>query len=307
MRQFFKNDKGFVDCGERKPGCWVNVEMPDREDMISLIEDFNIPASFLEALQDADERPRVDREKGWSLTVLRIPAPGQPDAAPFKTVPFGIISGDGIVLTVSFFESPLVKDFIAWSRKRELCITRPSDFILNILYCATSLFLTYLRQMERVVTGDEHDLERNVRNSDLLSLMRLQQSLVFFSTALKGNSALLERLHHVYGDDYDLDFYDDLEVEMKQADSTVAVYTEILESTMDAYGSIISNNVNLVMKRMTSITIILMVPTLVASFYGMNVKGLAFAEASASFYIVIVIALVLTVVTYLLLRHIKWF
>ena len=137
--------------------------------------------------------------------------------------------------------------------------------------------------------------------------MRLQQSLVFFNTSLRGNQVLLDRLHRVYGDNYDHDLSDDLEVEMKQADNTVNVYTEILEGTMDAYGSIISNNVNLVMKRMTCITIILMVPTLIASFYGMNVNGLSFADISGSFYIVILIALILTLATYLWLRHIKWF
>ena len=124
------------------------------------------------------------------------------------------------------------------------------------------------------MTGAERDLQQNVKNADLLKLMRLQQSLVFFNTSLRGNEVLIDRLHGVYADDFDHDLLDDLMVEMKQADNTVNVYTEILSGTMDAYGSIISNNVNQVMKRMTSITIILMVPTLVASFYGMNVGGL---------------------------------
>ena len=212
-----------------------------------------------------------------------------------------------VLVTVCYYKAPMVQDFIAYSRQRELTVTRPADFILRLIFSATYWFLAYLKKMSTAVTGAERDLQQNVKNADLLKLMRLQQSLVFFNTSLRGNEVLIDRLHGVYADDFDHDLLDDLMVEMKQADNTVNVYTEILSGTMDAYGSIISNNVNQVMKRMTSITIILMVPTLVASFYGMNVGGLAWADLSWSFYLVILIALMLTVGTYLWLRHIRWF
>lgn len=132
--------------------------------------------------------------------------------------------------------------------------------------------------MSTDVTLAERELERSVRNSDLLSLMRLQKSLVYFNTSLNGNESLLDRLRHAFGDKYDSDLMEDLEIEMRQADNTVRVYSEILSSTLDAYASVISNNVNQIMKRMTSISIILMVPTLIASFYGMNVIDMAFAN-----------------------------
>lgn len=296
-----------MECSEYEPGCWVNFECPDHDELASLMEDLKIPESFIDALEDVDERPRVDQEGEWEMTILRIPRPGDADGAPFLTVPLGILTSGKMVVTVSFFEAPMIQDFIRYARSRELTVSCPADFILRMLFSATNMFLTYLKQMSREVTGAEHDLEKNIKNRDLLSLMRLQQSLVFFNTSLRGNQVLLERLHRVYGDNYDLDLSDDLEVEMKQADNTVSVYSDILEGTMDAYGSIISNNVNQVMKRMTSITIILMVPTLVASFYGMNVNGLSFANISYSFYVVIFMALVLTVATYLWLRHIRWF
>lgn len=306
MKQFLHCVKGFTECAGREPGCWISIESPDHDDMTYLIEDLKVPASFLDALSDVDERPRVDQEGEWSLALLRIPRPGQTGGAPYETVPLGILTSANTIVTVCFFQTPLIQDFIRYSQRRGLMVERVPDFILCILQSATFWFLTYLKQMSRSVTGAEHDLEQNVKNSDLLSLMRLQQSLVFFNTSLRGNQVLLDRLQHVY-DDCDRDLFDDLEVEMKQADNTVNVYTEILEGTMDAYGSIISNNVNLVMKRMTSITIILMVPTLIASFYGMNVKGIAIAELPASFFIIIFIALLLTVAIYLWFRHIKWF
>lgn len=306
MKQFLHCHKGFVEATSHEAGGWINVECPQQSDMLYLIEELRVPASFLKALSDPDERPRFDQEGAWSLTVLRIPIPGENDSTPYQTVPLGVLTTDNIILTVCFFKAPLIQDFIIYSQERELTVENSADFILHMLFSATFWFLSYLKQMNKSVTGAEHDLERSVRNIDLLNLMHLQQSLVFFNTSLRGNQLLLERLQRVYGEGYDHDLYDDLEVEMKQADNTVSVYTDILEGTMNAYGSIISNNVNMVMKRMTAITIILMVPTLVASFYGMNVKGLAFAEMPASFFIVIVIALVLTVGTYLWLKRIKW-
>lgn len=288
-------------------GCWANFERPDDADLRFLTDELHIPSSFLEALSDVDERPRVDQEGAWSLTILRIPRQGGHGSAPYQTVPLGILTSAKLIVTVCYFEVPMIQDFIAHSRKRRISIERTPDFVLRMLFSATYWFLTYLKQMSRAVTGAEHDLERSVKNEALLRLMHLQQSLVFFNTSLRGNQVLLERLHRLYGDEYDHDLEDDLEVEMKQADNTVNVYTEILESTMDAYGSIISNNVNMVMKRMTSITIILMAPTLVASFYGMNVNDISFAALPGSFYIIILIALTLTISTYLWFRHIKWF
>lgn len=309
MIQYLHCQKGFVESDHPTQGGWINIECPDTNDMLYLVEKLKVPASFLEALGDVDERPRYDTEAGWSLTVIRIPMPGAPDSPPYKTVPIGVLASPkvGAMVTVCFFKTLLIQDFIAYSQRRELTVSRSSDFVLHILFSATYWFLTYLRNMNRTVTGDERNLEHNVKNSDLLSLMRLQQSLVFFNTSLRGNQTLLERLHTVYGEDYDHDLHDDLETEMKQADNTVNVYTDILEGTMDTYGSIISNNVNLVMKRMTSITIVLMVPTLVASFYGMNVQGLPWAMLASSFWIVILIAFLLTIGTYIYLRRIKWF
>lgn len=307
MKQILHCDKGFVECRERESGCWVNVECPDREDTEFLEKELHLPAPFLEALSDIDERPRVDQDGGWTLVILRVPRPADSTLEPYQTVPLGIFAGMDVLVTVCYYKAPMVQDFIAYSRQRELTVTRPADFILRLIFSATYWFLAYLKKMSTAVTGAERDLQQNVKNADLLKLMRLQQSLVFFNTSLRGNEVLIDRLHGVYADDFDHDLLDDLMVEMKQADNTVNVYTEILSGTMDAYGSIISNNVNQVMKRMTSITIILMVPTLVASFYGMNVGGLAWADLSWSFYLVILIALMLTVGTYLWLRHIRWF
>jgi len=188
-----------------------------------------------------------------------------------------------------------------------LLITKRQDFIMRMLWVATWWFLKYLREIDSRVNSAEKELRKSVRNRDLMILMRLQKTLVFFNTSIHGNEALIEHLRRSYADDCDADLLEDLEIEMKQADNTVGVYSDILSGTMDAYASIISNNVNEIMKRMTSITIILMIPTLIASFYGMNVDGLWLASVRGSFFIVVGIAVVLTVATYIVLRKIKWF
>lgn len=307
MRQFLHCDKGYTDCTRWEDNCWVNMERPDHADLNFLVDELGVPTAFIDDLKDIDERPRVDQEGEWTLTILRIPMPEHDGNMPYTTVPLGVMTNSNAVVTLCFSETELIQDFIAYSRRKALTVTRMTDFILHILFSATYWYLTYLKRMNEDVTGAERALEKSIQNRDLLNLMRLQKSLVIFNTSLRGNQVLLERLYRVFGSDFDHDLYEDLEIEMKQADNTVTVYSDILEGTMDAYGSIISNNVNQIMKRMTSITIILMVPTLVASFYGMNVEGLAFADLPMSFYIVIFIAAVLTILTYLWLRHIRWF
>lgn len=307
MRQFLHCDKGYTDCTRWEDNCWVNMERPDHADLDFLVDELGIPTTFIDDLKDTDERPRVDQEGEWTLTILRIPMPEHDGNMPYTTVPLGVMTNSHAVVTLCFSKTELIQDFIDYSRRKALMVTRMTDFVLHILFSATYWYLTYLKRMNEEVTGAERALEKSVQNRDLLNLMRLQKSLVIFNTSLRGNQVLLERLYRVFGSDFDHDLYEDLEIEMKQADNTVTVYSDILEGTMDAYGSIISNNVNQIMKRMTSITIVLMVPTLIASFYGMNVEGLALADLPMSFYIVIFIAAVLTILTYLWLRHIRWF
>ncbi len=307
MRQFLHCDGGYKECERWESGCWVNMECPGEADINFLVDELGVPRAFLDDLTDIDERPRVDQEGMWKLTILRIPVPQDDDTAPYATVPLGIFTSDIALVTVCFFKTALIKDFIEYSGRKQMSVSRPADFIIHILFSSTYWFLNYLKRINELVAEAEHALEQSVQNRDVMSLMRLQKSLVLFNTSLRGNEVLLERLYHSFGDDFDHELLEDLEIELKQADNTVAVYSDILQSTMDAYSSIISNNVNQIMKRMTGITIILMVPTLVASFYGMNVGGLAFADLPLSFYLVIFIAAVFTVLTYLWLRHIRWF
>ena len=179
-----------------------------------------------------------------------------------------------------------------------------ADFTLRILYSAAFWYLDYLRTLADLVVGTEKVLTGDVENDNLIHLLAVQKSLVYFNTAVKGDRMLLERIPKIYGKDVDMDLYEDVEIELNQADTTVGIYSDILESTMGTYSSIISNNMSAVMKRMTGLTIILMVPTFVASLYGMNVDILL--TGPYAFWIIIGIAIVLTFLAFMLLRKLKW-
>ncbi len=149
--------------------------------------------------------------------------------------------------------------------------------------------------------SDEKNLEKSIRNEDLLHVLGIQRTLVFFNTSIQGNETLVGRIRRVYGDKYDTDLLDDVEIELHQADCTVKIYSDILESTMDSFSSIISNNVNAIMKKMTAVSIVLMVPTLIASFYGMNVE-ISYGNHNYVFRLIIGCSMLLSCVLYLFLR-----
>ena len=175
----------------------------------------------------------------------------------------------------------------------------------SVIYSSTYWFLQYLKDINETVGTFTHQLEKSVRNEVLLSLMQLQEALVYFNTSLQGNSMLTERLNKVFSDDCDADLLEDVEIELGQALNTVNVYMEILSNSMDTFASVISNNVNNIMKRMTSISIILMIPTLVASFYGMNVD-VWFASNELAFGFIILFSFSVAAVVWYWLHKVRW-
>ena len=177
---------------------------------------------------------------------------------------------------------------------------------MHFIYASVSRYLKDLQIINRNVNGAERSMESSVKNDTLLTLMRLQKTLVYFNTSLQGMAVMLEHLGDVYSGKYDRELYDDVDIELRQAINTVAVYTDILESTMNALGSVISNNVNTIMKRMTALSIILMVPTLVASFYGMNVDT-GMDAVPYAFIAIIGISALLVILAVIWLRHTRWF
>lgn len=306
MRKYYVCDKGYNEQAEWDPGCWIDVECPDNNDFDFLTGEVGIPEDFLTDSVDIDERPRIDREDKWTLTILRIPVQTPEGDTPYTTVPIAVITDESLIVTICYHKNDIISNFIAHTRHKAITTPNRPDFILMIIYWACSLFLKYLKEINDEVTRNEKTLEVSVRDRELLRMMQLEKSLVFFNTSLEGNEVLMMRLKHAYPDNFDFDLYEDVEIEMKQALSTVKIYSDILTASMDAFASIISNNVNQVMKRMTGVTIVLMIPTLIASFYGMNVD-IGIGQLSYAFFIIIGASALLTAATYFLLRRIRWF
>lgn len=297
---------GFVEQPEWTPGCWVDVERPDSSDLEFLSRELRVPEEFLEYIGDPDERPRVERQEGWMLAIIRVAVRSDDPSVPFVTVPVGIIAGGKSIVTVCHRSTELTDDFIGHTRRKGIDVDNVANFILRLVFSATYWYLEYLKEINEDVSRAEKELERSVRNNDLLAMMKLQKTLVYFSTSIQGNEMLLGRVAGMFGHDIDTDLLEDVQIELKQADNTVRIYSDILESVMDASASIISNNVNDIMKRLTSVSVILMVPTLIASFYGMNV-AIGLEDNPYAFWIIMAGAAVLTLLAYLMFRHSRWF
>ena len=308
MKTYLDCESGFVEKAQWMPNCWVNVECPDDDDFDFLTQKLNVPESFLEDIADADERPRTETEENWLLTILRIPMQSNQRGIPFITVPIGIITNDKIIVSVCYHKTELIPDFIQHARRKGIAVNNKLDLILRIIYSSAVWFLKYLKQINNEVASAEKELENSIRNKDLLRLMKLQKTLVYFKTSIRGNEVMIGRLRNIFQNTSYLnkELLEDVVIELKQAYDTVNIYSDILTSTMNASASIISNNVNTIMKRMTSLSITLMIPTLIASFYGMNVD-IQLEDFPYAFFIIILVSVLLSAGTFIWFKRIKWF
>ena len=307
MRKYLYCENGFVEKPQWMPNCWVNVECTDQSDFEFLTKELKVPEAFLEDIADMDERPRTDTEDNWLLTIIRIPLQQQ-GSIPYITIPIGIITNNEIIVTVCYHSTEMIPDFIDHTRRKGIIVPNKFELILRLIYSSAVWFLKYLKQINNDVAAAEKELERSIRNEDLLRLMKLQKTLVYFNTSIRGNEVMVGKLQSIFQEkDYqNRDLVEDVVIELKQAYNTVNIYSDILTGTMDAFASIISNNVNTIMKRMTSISIILMVPTLIASFYGMNVDVHVDALPHA-FSFIILASITLSALAFVIFRKIKWF
>lgn len=307
MRTYLSLEAGLSQLEEYTPKCWINIEFPDEDDLHFLTEELGVPSEFLADIADVDERPRTEKEDDWQLTILRIPLESNIQGLPYMTVPVGVITGKETTITVCYRKSQLIPDFISHIRRKNISITSQADFITRMIYSSAVWFLKYLKLIYLEINRAEKELEESVRNEDLMRIMRLQKSLVYFSTSIRGNEAMLGRLRTATrAGEIDPDLVEDVSIELRQAYNTINIYTDICNSTMDALGSIISNNVNTIMKRMTSLQIVLTIPTMIASFYGMNVD-VYIAEWHYSFVAIMIISVIISAIAFVLFKRIKWF
>ena len=279
---------------EWQPNCWIQVTCPTETDQRMLEEEYGIPDYFLSDISDTDERARYEYDDGWMLIILRIPYVKEVRSrTPYTTVPLGIIHKRDITITVCFYETNMMIDFVSFQQKRGVGFTDYVDLIFRLFLSSAVWYLKRLKQINALIEKSKRNLDHGVNNESLIGLSRLQDSLTYFTTSIRGNETLLQKL--------DADLIEDVTIELTQAREITSIYSDILESTMDTYSSIINNNMNTTMRTLTSVSIIMMFPTLIASLFGMNlINGME--HSSFGFITAIVISVIVSGLSWWILR-----
>ena len=304
MKNFWNTQGGLSQLNEWQPNCWIQLTCPTEEDQQFLEEKFQIPDYFLSDISDTDERARYEYDDGWMLIILRIPYVKEVRSrTPYTTVPLGIIHKRDVTITVCYYETNMMIDFVSYQQKRGEGFTDYVDMIFRLFLSSAVWYLKRLKQISMLIEKAKRNLDREVNNESLIGLSRLQDSLTYFNTSIRGNEVLLSKLKFkLQIDELDADLIEDVNIEMTQARETTSIYSNILESTMDTYQSIINNNMNTIMRTLTSVTIILMLPTLVASFFGMNlINGME--NSPLGFIVAIIISVLISVISLVVFRH----
>ena len=307
MRRYWNTKGGLQSIEEWAPNCWVQVTCPDQDDVMFLQDNLKIPDYFLSDIADADERARYEYEDGWGLIILRVPfMKDVPSRTPYTTVPLGIVINKDICITICYNDIAMMNDFVQYQRRRGLGFTDSVDMIFSLFLSSSVWYLKLLKQIKTLIDRSKRDLDKNIDNKELVALSRLQDSLTYFLTSIRGNETLLAKLKfRLPVDELDAELIEDVNIEINQAKEMTSIYANILDSTLDTYASIINNNMSKVMKMLTSISIILMFPTLIASYFGMNLRN-GMESFSWGFPIVILLSLVVTAAFVWWFRRNKW-
>ncbi|MGN0379460.1 MAG: magnesium transporter CorA family protein [Butyrivibrio sp.] len=307
VKIFKSSEKETSQIEEFEAGCWVAMTNPSAEELKEVSERYHIDADDLRAALDEDERSRIEEEDGYSFVIVDVPTiEERNDKDWYGTIPMSIIKCEDAIITVCLEDTQVLTAFMD-GRVRDFYTYMKNRFIFQVLYRNATLYLNYLRIIDRRSDIVEQKMHESTRNSELIELLELEKSLVFFTTSLKGNELVLERLLKSgnikrYPEDEDL--IEDAITENKQAIEMANIYSGILTGTMDTFASIISNNQNMVMKFLTTVTIVLSIPTMIASFYGMNVNlnGMPFATSKWGFLIVLGISILISGIVALIFR-----
>lgn len=310
MLRFYKSFGGrAVEIEDYTENCWVRMIAPTEEELLWACSELHIPETFLRSSLDEEERSRIDEEDDCTLIIVDTPtAEKNGTEIEYSTIPFGIIVTPSGVVTVCLKETALPAQILDGTVKN-IKTSKIRRFVLQILFQNATLFLYYLRRTEREISNTEKSLRNDMRNKELIRLLHLDKGLVYFSTGLKGDQAVLEKLARMrfisaYPEDAEL--LEDVIVENRQAMEMCTIYRDILSGTMNGYSSVISNNLNTVMKLLAAVTIILTVPQLVFSLWGINVP-VPFEGNEWGFLAVLGIGTVLTVGAFVLALSRNWF
>lgn len=295
---------------EISKGCWVNLVHPTEAEISKVAADTGIAIDFITDALDDEERPRVEKDDGNVYIIVDYPYITHDDSGfpVYETIPVGIVLTETCIITVSLKEMPVLNDFKN-NKVKEFFTFKKTRFALQILYVISIYYLRYLKQINKKTNEIERELHQSMKNKELYAFLALEKSLVYFTTSLKSNKVVLAKIMRfnyfkMYEEDKDL--LEDVIIENTQAIEMAETYSSILSGMMDAFASIISNNLNIVMKFLTSITIILSFPTMVASFFGMNVD-LPFQQHPWAFFLALALAFLLAGMTAFIFWMKKYF
>lgn len=284
---------------EFKKGSWINLVSPSNEEIKRVCEAINIQPDFIQYSLDLEEKARIDIEEDDSTVLFIVDVPTiekDKESSMYTTIPLGmIVVRDDFFITVCSIKNKVIENFEK-KQAKNFATYKKSRFILQLLYTNSSFFLNYLKQINKEIEVTESKLKDSLRNEELLKMLSLEKSLVYFTTSLRSNELVMEKTMRgkvikLYDEDEDL--LEDAIIENKQAIEMGKIYSDILSGTMDAYASLISNNLNVVMKFLASITLVISVPTMISSFWGMNVD-LPLMNSRFGFIIIITISVILT-------------
>lgn len=300
MKQIYKTfETGFEKIDTFEDGAWINLINPTPQEINEVSAQFDIEINHILSALDEEERARIEVDDNCTVIIVDVPIKESEEGmGDYATIPMTIILGDKFIITACLKSIKLLEDFSS-GKVRGFFTYKKTRFILQLLYKNASYFLQYLRQIDRMSHKIEQELHKSMKNKELIELLDLEKSLVYFTTSLRANEIVLEKMMRMesikqYPEDKEL--LEDVIIENKQAIEMANIYSNILSGTMDAFASVISNNLNIVMKTLTSITIVMSVPTMIASFFGMNVPGIPFSETPTAFVGIVVMSFVLSAI-----------
>lgn len=293
---FTKTKKEEIDS---KIPLWIDARNVTRDETNELQEEYQIDQDHILDILDPDELSRLEDGEDYILTIVRVPIYDPSAETPYFTGPIGIIIKGNVIITICWTDSEVLKDFGA-NRVKNIKLTDFPSFIVQILNRANLNFLRYLKEINRRSTSIQSEMRLEIENQEIMQMLGLEKSLVYFTTSLKSNSLLLMKMKNtslIKFDDEDLDFVEGVTIDNRQAIEMADTYSSILFGVMDAYSSVISNNLNIVMKKLAIINLVMMAPTFVTSFFGMNFK-LPFDNLPG--YIPVITATVLCIISVLI-------
>ena len=317
MIKIYRSENGILIPAEKiEKHSWVLLLNPSLDEINYIEKKLKIFSEFLRYPLDEEERPRVEKEEGQVLIIIRIPMPTTTGLYnKYETIPVGIILTEEYVLTICLTEHPIFEDFIQFANKaKSFELSKPVSFLLHFMLLGTTLYIRYLRHIDRIIETYEEAIFRALANEEILHMLSIEKTLTYFNTALQGNDLVLSKLlsgRFIRLTDDDIELLNDVQIENKQALEMTKVFTSTLANTMDAYASIVNNNVNVIMKFLASMAIIISIPNLIYSMYGMNIP-LPFQElpplekSPHAFYIVNAIIFAICIVLFLIFRKKKY-